>query len=130
IDFYKQRQEAVEDFIFDLKALLTDAQLQKISRLWTPPGSPKEGDKDAEKKRAEAQNVLGSLAEEQVDLREDIGKLHEEQWQWLLRGKLSGGYSLSNLIRVYRARQPSIAALDKRITTTNRIIDEIVYRLY
>ena len=81
IDFNKQRQQAVEDFAFDLKAELSDSQLQKISRLWTPLGAPKEGDKEAERRRTEAQQVLGSLAEEQLDLRDDIGKLNEEQWQ-------------------------------------------------
>ena len=130
IDFNKQSQQAVEDFAFDLKAELSDSQLQKISRLWTPLGAPKEGDKEAERRRTEAQQVLGSLAEEQLDLRDDIGKLNEEQWQWLLRGRLSGGYRLSNLIKAYRAYQPSIAAIDNRIATTNKVIDEIVYRLY
>ncbi len=130
IDFNKQRQQAVEDFAFDLKAELSDSQLQKISRLWTPLGAPKEGDKEAERRRTEAQQLLGSLAEEQLDLRDDIGKLNEEQWQWLLRGRLSGGYRLSNLIKAYRTYQPSIAAIDNRIATTNKVIDEIVYRLY
>jgi hypothetical protein len=56
--------------------------------------------------------------------------LNEEQWQWLLRGRLSGGYRLSNLIKAYRTHQPSIAAIDNRIATTDKVIDEIVYRLY
>ena len=130
IDFNKQSQQAVEDFAFDLKAELSDSQLQKISRLWTPLGPPKEGDKEAERRRTDAQQLLGSLAEEQLDLRDDIGKLNEEQWQWLLRGRLSGGYRLSNLIKAYRTYQPSIAAIDNRIATTDKVIDEIVYRLY
>ncbi len=126
IAFNKQRHEAVEDFILDLKATLSDEQLQKISRLWTPLATGREGNQ----KRVEAQKILGTLVEQQLDLRDDIDKLNEEQWQWLLRGKLSGGYRLSELIKAYRTHQPPIAALDRCISMTDRLINEIVYRLY
>ena len=37
---------------------------------------------------------------------------------------------MADLVRVYRARQPAIAALDTRIAATDRLIDQIVYALY
>ncbi len=35
-----------------------------------------------------------------------------------------------DLVRVYRKRQPTIAALDHRLAATDRLIDRIVYALY
>ena len=141
IDLNKQRQTAVEDFVLDLEGVLSPSDMQKIGRLWTPPSVQKDGgdmrarhasplqDKN-QRMVAEAQEVLGTLAARRLDLRDDIGALGEEQWKWLLKRRLKKVDSLASLVRVFRQYQPGIAALDRRIATTDRLIDRIVYRLY
>ena len=136
IELNKQRQAAVEDFALDLEGVLSGADLQKIERLWTPPGRPKEGDEDATKQAAytkaveEARVALGELAGRRLELRGDIGRIDEEQWKWLLKRRLKKIDSLADLVKTYRKHQPSIAALDRRIAATDRLIDRVVYRLY
>ncbi|HSH80760.1 MAG TPA: hypothetical protein VLA19_19705 [Herpetosiphonaceae bacterium] len=51
-------------------------------------------------------------------------------WKWLRRGRRTHIDSLADLVRVYRKRQPTIAALDHRLSATDRLIDRIVYALY
>jgi hypothetical protein len=34
------------------------------------------------------------------------------------------------LVQVYRDHAPSVAALNQRLTTTDHLIDQIVYKLY
>src|SRR5439155_22018199 len=106
-----------------------DAEMEKMSRLWTPPGPSKINGGEAEKKLADAQAKLGTLALRTLDLDEDIGRLNEEQWKWLLRRKLNKP-DIIYLARVYRTYQPPIAALDQRIALLDRLIDQVVYRLY
>ena len=77
----------------------------------------------------EAQEKLGTLAARQLDLRDVIGSLNEEQWKWLVKRRLNRP-DLVELTKVFRARQSAIAALDKRIAVTNSLIDQVVYRLY
>ncbi len=132
IDLHAQRQVAIEDFIYDLKGALSDAQMQRLNRLWTPLAVPQEGEADtATRRRYEmARQKLGSLAAQQLDLRDDIGKLRDEQWEWLLRERLTGNYSLARLMRIFQQRQPALAALDSAIAASDTLIDQIVYRLY
>lgn len=133
----KERHTAVEDFVLDLEGVLSASELQRIGRLWTPPGAPKADNKAFEKKQAvhtaalaEAAEQLGPLAGRRLDLRDDIGAIDEEQWKWLLKGRLKKIASLADLVRVYRRHQPGIAALDRRIALTDRLIDRVVYALY
>lgn len=130
INLNKQRQAAVEDFVLDLEGVLKPSDMHKIGRLWTPPGVPNSEGATAVKKRTEAQQELGSLVEQRLDLREHVGMISESQWKWLLGGRLKHINSLADLVRVYRKRQPDIAALDHRIAATDRLIDRIVYELY
>jgi hypothetical protein len=130
IDLNKQRQDAIQSFITDLEGNMPATRLQKISRLWTPLDPPEQGDKAATKDRAEVQRELGVLAERSLDLREDIGSLSEEQWKWLLKRRLVYISNLADLVNVYRKHQPSIRALEIRIATTDRLINQVVYRLY
>jgi len=132
IDLHAQRQVAIEDFIYDLKGALSDAQMQRLNRLWTPLAGPQEGEADtAARRRSEtARQKLGSLAAQQLDLRDDIGKLRDEQWEWLLRERLTGNYSLARLMRIFQQRQPALATLDSAIAASDTLIDQIVYRLY
>ncbi|MDQ6662261.1 MAG: Eco57I restriction-modification methylase domain-containing protein, partial [Chloroflexota bacterium] len=125
-----QRHEAIEDFLLDLRGVILDTEVQKLRRLWTPLRPPAEGDKAAEQKHAEARQVLGALAEQQLELDEDIGSLSEEQWIWLLRGRLGSQYSLTDVVKVYRRRQLAIAAADARIAAMDALINAMVYRLY
>src|SRR5260221_17220 len=85
IDLHRRRQQAVEDFMLGLEGILSRAELQKINRLWTPPHIAQAGERDADKKLAEAQEMLGDLAIRVLELRDDIGALNEEQWKWLLK---------------------------------------------
>jgi hypothetical protein len=137
IDLNKRRQAAVEDFMLDLEGALSQADLQKIGRLRTPPPAPRADGEASGKERAtstaallEAQQHLGTLAERRLELRRDIGKLGEEQWKWLLKGRLKKIENMADLVRLYRKHQPAIAALDRQIASTDRLIDRIVYRLY
>ncbi|HVB75547.1 MAG TPA: TaqI-like C-terminal specificity domain-containing protein, partial [Ktedonobacteraceae bacterium] len=125
----KRRQEKVEDFSNDLYSILT-TDLAKIARLWTPMNTVKKGDVDKARKLVEAQNELGTLASRQLDLHNDIGLLSESQWRWLLVQRLGHKANLSRSIKVYRDHQPLIVELDTRIATTDRLIDQLVYRLY
>lgn len=129
LDLHKQRQEAVEAFLLGLEGILSDAELQKIGRLWTPLPVASASDSDTRKRFAEAQEKLGMLATQALDLRDDIGRLDEEQWKWLLKKRL-GHFDLVGPTRVYRKYQPSIVELDKHISSTDHLIDQVVYRLY
>ncbi len=129
IDLHRRRQQAVEDFMLGLEGILSHAELQKINRLWTPPHIAQTGERDADKKLAEAQEMLGDLAIRVLELRDDIGALNEEQWKWLLKQRLNRP-DLFNLVKVYRKFQPPVAALDSEIVATDRLIDQVVYRLY
>ena len=114
-----------------LESVLSDADLQRLGRLWTLPTAPRStlfDENEPDPKAAEAQEKLGMLASRQADLRDDIGALNEEQWKWLVKRRLK--LDLVELTKVFRSRQPAIAALDKRIATTDRLIDQVVYRLY
>ncbi len=119
----KQRQDALEDFTIDLEGVLPAGMLAKLGRLWTPPRTGAAADEDA-------MRMLGPLAAGRIELRDDIGALNEEQWKWLIRRRVKKLDSLADVVRVFRRRQPPIAALDKRIAATDRLIDQIVYRLY
>ena len=138
IAMHKQRQGALEDLLLDLEGVLAPGQLEQIGRLYTPPRPPKDDDKDFEVKRATydaimsaAQAQLGGLAARRLELRDQIGAINEAQWKWLLKQRLKHKLgSMADLVRVYRARQPVIAALDARIAATDRLIDQIVYALY
>lgn len=127
----RQRQEKFANFILDLQSVLTDSDLQKMNRLWTPPATKAVvEDKATITKHAEAEKILGRLVTQQLDLQEDIGRLYEEQWKWLLKHKLGNRSKLIENVRAYRAHQPAIAALDQSISRTDRLINEVVYRLY
>ncbi len=129
IEFNKQRQEAVEDFMLGLEGVLSDSELRKIDRLWTPMSPIRADDVEAEARQVQAREILGSLAEQQLDVRDDIGLLNEEQWKWLLKRRLSKP-NLVDLTKMFRRFQPAIAEIDKRIRDTDYVIDQIVYRLY
>jgi type I restriction-modification system DNA methylase subunit len=129
LDLHKQRQEALEDFLLALQSVLADAELQKIGRLWTPLPAAPASDINTRKRITEAQEKLGILATQTLDLRDDIGKLDEGQWAWLLKERLSPP-DLVPPVKVHRKYQPPIAELDTRIASTEHLIDQIVYRLY
>ena len=137
-DLHKQRQSALEDLMLDLEGVLAPGQLAQIGRLYTPPRPPKDDDKDVAAKQATykatlatAQSQLGDLATSRLELRADIGAMSETQWKWLLKERLKNKLgSMADLVKVYRTRQPAIAALDARIAATDRLIDQIVYALY
>ena len=132
IDLNGQRAQALENFLLALESVLPDSDMQRLGRLWTPPNvaqTAQTGDQEAEKRSAEAQEKLGTLATRQLDLRDDIGFLNEEQWRWLLKRRLARP-DLVELTKVFRLRQPAISALDNHIAMTDRLIDQVVYRLY
>lgn len=129
LDFNKQKQTALEDFMLGLESILPAPDLSKIGRLWTPPSKLVPIDKDIAKKLNEGQEKLGRLAERQLNLRDHIGLLDEEQWKWLLKKRLVRP-DLVDLVRVYRKYQPAIAALDQQITEIDDLINQSVYRLY
>ena len=37
---------------------------------------------------------------------------------------------MADLVKVYRKHQPGIAVLDRRISDTDQLIDQIIYALY
>lgn len=123
IDLNKQRQAAVEDFVLDLEGVSSPTDLQKIGRLWTPPSNNAEPTTDATAQ-------IGPLARKRLELRDDIGRITEDQWKWLLKGRLKKIANLADLVRVYRQRQPAISTLDARLAYTDSLIDQVVYRLY
>jgi len=123
--------EKREDFLLTLEGLLPKASLQKLGRLWTPLAVSAASDDIAAKLQAEANEVLGSLAAQTLDLSEHFGILEEEQWKWLLKRRLRGTLNnLPELVKVYRTYQPPIAMLDRHIKDTAQTIDQITYRLY
>ncbi len=128
-NLHKRRTEALEDFTLGMEGVLSEAEMEKMGRLWTPPSPSKTDNGEAEKKLADAQAKLGALALRTLDLDEDIGRLNEEQWKWLLKRKLSKP-DMAYLTKVYRTHQPPIAALDQRIALLDKLIDQVVYRLY
>ncbi|MBV9691904.1 MAG: N-6 DNA methylase [Ktedonobacteraceae bacterium] len=129
IDLHKQRQEALEDFLLALQSVFADAELQKIGRLWTPLPVAPASDINTRKRITEAQQKLGLLATQTLDLRDDIGKLNEGQWTWLLKNRVNPP-DLVPPIKVHRKYQPPIAELDTHIASSEHLIDQVVYRLY
>lgn len=132
LTLHQQRREALENFMLGLESVLSQTELDKLDRLWTPPNAAKtQNGNGAEngKKLAETQEMLGPLVQSNINLHEDIGKLNEEQWKWLLKRRVSKP-DLVALVKVYRSYQPPIATLDKQIESTERVIDQVVYRLY
>lgn len=129
LDLQQKRAAALDDVLLALEGVLSDADLQKINRLWTPPAPALPGLLDEERQPSEAEEKLGTLATRQIDLRDDIGLLSEEQWKWLMKRRL-GKPDIIALTKVFRTGQPPVAALDQRIAATERLIDQVVYRLY
>jgi hypothetical protein len=124
IALHKQRQQRGEAFVLDLQGVLHAGAVDKLGRLWTPP---KATDAAAV---AEAQTVLGPLAQRRITLRDDIGALNEAQWKWLTKRRLKQVPNFAQVVQVFRDHQPTLAALDRRIAATDRLVDQIVYRLY
>jgi hypothetical protein len=130
LELHKRRAQALEELLLALESVLPEEDnFKRLGRLWTPPAVPGAGDFGAVKRVEEAREHLGVLAARTLELREDIGSLNEEQWKWLLKRRL-GKPDLVNLTKAFRERQPPIASLDKRIAATDRLIDQVVYRLY
>jgi len=135
LNLHKQKQGALENFIFGLESVLSTSELQRIERLWTPPGTTRTAEQEAGKHpeaqeaQTEAEERLGRLSKRPLELRDDIGLLNEDQWKWLLKRRLSMP-DLVNLVRLFRQFQPPIVALDRRIATTDSLINQVVYRLY
>ena len=132
IDLRRQRAQSLENLMLTLESVLSDADLQRLGRLWTPPAAPRStlfDENEPDPKATEAQEKLGVLAARQLDLRDDIGSLNEEQWKWLVKRRLNKP-DLVELTKIFRSRQPTIASLDKRIAITDHLIDQVVYRLY
>ncbi len=127
IAFYKQRQTALENFMLGLESILSDEDLHKLSRLWTPPAETLEYGK--EQNLNEAFTRLGNLAAQTIVLRDHIGQLDEEQWKWLLKKRLIRP-DLVDLVRVYKRYQPAISALDQQSAEIDDLINQCVYRLY
>lgn len=138
IDLNQQRQQQVSDFVTDLEGYLSEKDMKQIGRLWTPPSAPKEGEKDYDRKQqehakasAEAQQQLGTLARQRIDLRDDTGAIDETQWKWLLKRRFNNQIpGLAALVRIFNTYHPPIATLDRRLAATDRLIDRIVYMLY
>ena len=129
--FKAQRAEKNEDFLLTLEGLLPKASLQKLGRLWTPLTVSASISELAAKIQEEANEVLGSLAAQPLDLSEHFGILEEEQWKWLLKRRLRGILNnLPELVKVYRTYQPPLATLDRHIKDTAQTIDQLTYRLY
>ena len=132
IDMHRQRAQSLENFLLALESILSNADLQRLGRLWTPPAALKAtlfDENEPDPRATEAQEKLGTLAARPLDLRDDIGSLNEDQWKWLVKRRLTRP-DLVELTKIFRARQPAIAALDARIAATDRLIDQVVYRLY
>ncbi len=121
IHTHKQRQAAIEDFMLGLESVLADADLHRLSRLWTPSSGLLEDQ--------EAYARLGALASQVVVLRDHIGALNEDQWKWLIKRRLIKP-DLVDLVKVYRKYQPPVAQLERQIATIDALINQIVYRLY
>jgi len=137
LDLNAVRHTAVENLLLDLEGVFTPAELAKIARLWTPLSAPKTGVADYDKRLREyetlltaSRNQLDTLTDRRLDLRTHIGAINETQWKWLLKFRLKTIRNLSDIVQVYRKSQPSIAALDKQIEDTDKLIDRIVYALY
>ncbi|PDW03542.1 hypothetical protein [Candidatus Viridilinea mediisalina] len=136
IALHQGRQAALEAFLLDLEGVLPAGQLAQLGRLYTPPRPPAQT-ADATKQAAyhaaltDAQAVLGAMATQRIELRAAVGLLNEAQWKWLLKARLKQKVgSMAELVHVFRTRQPAIAKLDARITTTDHLIDQVVYQLY
>lgn len=120
LNLHKQRNEQRENLMLDLEGILSNDELGKIQRLWTPPKAS----------NAEAERELGALAQRKLDLRDDFAQLTEAQWKWLIKQRLKTVPSMSGMVQIYRQHQPMLAQLDHTITRTDTLIDQIVYRLY
>jgi hypothetical protein len=61
--------------------------------------------------------------------------LDEEQWKWLLKRRLKSTLKgtlqqFPELVKAFRKYQPTIAALENQMHTTEQAINQLVYRLY
>lgn len=130
-----QRQEQIADFFLTLEGLLSRASLEKLARLWTPLIVSASINEFAAKLQEEANHVLGPLAAQTLDLSAHLGILDEEQWKWLLKRRLKSTLKgtlqqFPELVKAFRKYQPTIAALENQMHTTEHAINQLVYRLY
>lgn len=137
IDMHEEKQHYLRAFRTDMEGLLSATQLKKVSRLYTPPRPPKREAKDFEKKQAHyektltaAQEALGTkLAQEKLEL-DDFYRLNEAQFKWCLKARLKKVTNLSDLVACFQHHRVILAPLAANIEATDRLIDQIVYKLY
>jgi hypothetical protein len=55
---------------------------------------------------------------------------HEDAFKGMVKELVGSISGLSKLVQVYRDHAPSVTALNQRLTTTDHLIDQIVYQLY
>jgi hypothetical protein len=55
---------------------------------------------------------------------------NEDAFKGMVKELVSSISGLSKLVQVYRDHAPSVTALNQRLTTTDHLIDQIVYKLY
>ncbi len=116
----RQKQQRVATFTLDLEGVTdaaTFARLQKGKQgrtLWKAAACRPYVEEDS----YTTHSLEDSLAWSENAYKAFVKKL---------AGKITG---LSDLVAIYRAHAPDYAALVQRIAATDRIIDQIVYRLY
>lgn len=69
------------------------------------------------------------LAQEKMEL-DDFYRLDEAQFKWCLKAGLKKVANLSELVACFQHHRAILAPLATRIEATDRLIDQIVYRLY
>ncbi|MFZ1397440.1 MAG: hypothetical protein WAS33_11105 [Candidatus Promineifilaceae bacterium] len=55
---------------------------------------------------------------------------HEDAFKGMVKELVGTVSGLSKLVQVYREHAPSVTALNQRLTSTDHLIDQIVYKLY
>ena len=136
VAMHKQRQTYLRAFRLDLAGYLSEKQLRRINRLYTPKKPPREGIKNYDKKLAAyeqavtlAQAQLGPLSGGILTL-DDFWRLNQAQWMWVLRQRLGKVADMSALVAVYEGYRVQLAPLMRRLRRTDWLIDQVVYRLY
>lgn len=136
IEMNREKHGHLRAFRLDLGGYLSQEQLRKLNRVYTPKAPPREGISNYGKRidtykqavaLAEAQ--LGTLASQTLEL-DDFWRLNQAQWMWLLRQRLGDVANMGELVAVYERYRAQTAPLMRRIQRTDRLIDLVVYRLY
>ncbi|MAT98215.1 MAG: hypothetical protein CL608_13805, partial [Anaerolineaceae bacterium] len=118
----QQKQAALEAFWLDLEGV-TDAKSFDTLR------NKGKWEQSLHKNVPAARPFVAEASRSTITLDATLG-WNEDAFKGMVKELVGSVSGLSKLVQVYRDHAPSVTALNQRLTTTDHLIDQIVYKLY